>query len=188
MTIGTTYKENIIEKIIINADGADWCKDIAESPKERYQLDMFHIQKRITEAVTDKEYKALMSNIVKSNKPKDIFNIIYNYKEELKYDENEEELKKVKELEEYLRNNEKALLRYQYDSGISQEEIEKLDETEYRNLGTEESQMYCGCRKRMKKNRTSWGDDGAEAMVKVISYIKSNSLDDLITGRMEASI
>lgn len=188
MTIGTTYKENTLEKIIINADGAGWCKDIAESPKERYQLDMFHIQKRITEAVTDKEYKELMSNIVKTNKPKDIFNIIYNYKVELEYDENEEELKKVKELEEYLRNNEKGLLRYQYDLGLSQEEIERLDETEYRNLGTEESQVYCGCRKRMKKNRTSWCDDGAEAMVKVISYLKSNLLEDLITGKMEKSI
>lgn len=188
MTIGTTYKENAIEKIIINADGAGWCKDIAESPKERYQLDMFHIQKRITEAVTDKEYKMLMSNIVKTNKPKDIFNIIYNYKVELEYDENEEELKKIKELEEYLRNNEKGLLRYQYDLGLSQEEIEKLDETEYRNLGTEESQMYCGCGKRMKRNRTSWCDEGAEAMVKVISYIKSNLLDDVLTGKMEKAI
>lgn len=188
MTIGTTYKENSIEKIIINADGAGWCKDIVESPKEIYQLDMFHIQKRITEAVTDKEYKALMSNIVKTNKAKDIFNIIYNYKVELEYYENEDELKKVKELEEYLRNNEKGLLRYQYDLGLSQEEIEKSDETEYRNLGTEESQVYCGCRKRMKKNRTSWRDNGAEAMVKVISYIKSNLLDDLITGRMEKAI
>lgn len=188
MTIGTTYKESTIEKIVINADGAGWCKNIAESPKERYQLDMFHIQKKITEAVTDKEYKTLMSNIVKTNKPKDIFNIIYNYKVELEYDENEEELKKVKELEEYLKNNEKGLLRYQYDLGLNQEELEKLDETEYRNLGTEESQMYCGCRKRMKKNRTSWSDVGAEAMVKVISYIKSNLLDDLITGKMEKTI
>ena len=40
----------------------------------------------------------------------------------------------------------------------------------------------------MKKNRTSWSDDGAEAMVKVISYIKSNLLDDIITGRMEKAI
>lgn len=188
MVIGTTYKENTIEKIIINADGAGWCKDIVESPKERYQLDMFHIQKRITEAVTDKEYKELMSKIVKTNKPKDIFNIIYNYKVELEYDENKEELKKVQELEEYLRNNEKGLLRYQYDLGLSQKEIEELEETEYRNLGTEESQMYCGCRKRMKKNRTSWSDEGAEAIVKVISYIKSNLLEDLITGRMEKTI
>ena len=188
MAIGTTYKESSIEKIVINADGAGWCKYIATSPKERYQLDMFHIQKRITESITNKEYKKLMSNIVKTNKPKDIFNIIYNYKVELEHDEKAEELKKVKELEEYLRNNESGLLRYQYDLGLSQEEIEKLGETEYRNLGTEESQVYCGCRKRMKKNRTSWSDYGAEAMVKVISYIKSNLLEDLITGEMERSI
>ena len=48
--------------------------------------------------------------------------------------------------------------------------------------------MYCGCRKRMKKNRTSWSTRGAEAMVKVISYVKSNLLDDLITGEMEKAI
>lgn len=188
MEIGTKYKENVIERIIINADGAGWCKDIAESPKERYQLDMFHIQKRITEAVTNKEYKELMSGIVRTNKPEYIFNIIYNYKVELEYDKNVEELEKVKELEEYLRNNEKGLLRYQYDLGLTEEEIGKLKETEYRNLGTEESQVYCGCRKRMKKNRTSWSDRGSEAMVRVISYVKSNMLEDLITGEMEKAI
>ncbi len=188
MTIGTTYKEDKIERIIINADGAGWCKDIVESPKERYQLDMFHIQKKITEAVQDNEYKDLMSGIVKTEKPEYIFNIIYNYKVELEYDNKTEELEKVKELEEYLRNNERGLLRYQYDLGLTQEEIEKLEETEYRNLGTEESQMYCGCRKRMKKNRTSWSDRGSEAMVKVISYIKSNLLEDIITKKMEKAI
>ena len=188
MTIGTTYKEDKIERIIINADGAEWCKDIAESPKERYQLDMFHIQKKIREAVQDKEYKDLMSGIVKTDKPEYIFNIIYNYKVELEYDKKTEELEKVKELEEYLRNNERGLLRYQYDLGLTQEEIDKLEETEYRNLGTEESQMYCGCRKRMKKNRTSWSDRGSEAMVKVISYIKSNLLEDIITKKMEKAI
>lgn len=188
MTIGTTYKESSVEKIIINADGAGWCKDIAESPKERYQLDMFHIQKKITEAIQNKEYKELMSGIVKTDKPEYIFNIMYNYKVELEHDKKAEELEKVKELEVYLRNNKKGLLRYQYDLGLTQEEIEKLEETEYRNLGTEESQMYCGCRKRMKKNRTSWSDRGSEAMVKVISYIKSNLLEDLITGKMKKAI
>ena len=188
MTIGTTYKEKYLEKIIINADGAGWCKDIAESPKERYQLDMFHIQKKISESVSDKDYKEIMSGIVKTNKPEEIFNIIYNYKVELEYDENQEELEKVNDLEKYLENNRKGLLRYQYELGLTEEEIEKLEETEYRNLGTEESQMYCGCRKRMKKNRTSWSDRGAEAMVKVISYIKSNLLEDLITRKMEENI
>ena len=188
MAIGTTYKENGIEMIIINADGAGWCKDIAESPKERYQLDMFHIQKKIRETISNTEYKEMMAKIVKTKKPEEIFNIIYNYKVELEYDKNKEELEKVKELEKYLENNRNGLLRYQYDLGLTEEEIEKIDETEYRNLGTEESQMYCGCRKRMKKNRTSWSDRGAEAMAKVISYIRSNLLEDLITGKMERRI
>ena len=83
MTIGTTYAVHKIKKIIINADGAGWCKTIAESPVERYQLDMFHIQKRIREAVTDENYRKLMSGIVKTDKQKYIFNIIYNYKVEL---------------------------------------------------------------------------------------------------------
>lgn len=188
MTIGTTYKESDIQTIIINADGADWCKSIAESPKERYQLDMFHIQKRISESVKDEEYKKMMSDIVKTNKPEDVFHIIYNYKVELESDKKEDELEKVKSLEDYLNNNRKGLLRYQYDLGLTQEEISDKTRLEYRNLGTEESQMYCGCRKRMKKNRTSWSPRGAEAMVKVISYVKSNLLEDLITGEMEKAI
>jgi hypothetical protein len=156
MTIGTTYNESKIEKIVINADGAGWTNTIANSTKEKYQLDMLHIQKRIRESVTDKEYIKLLSNIVKTEKPQYIFNIIYNYKVELEYDNKIEELEKVIELEQYLKNNEKGLLRYQYELNLSEEEISKLKDTDYRNLGTEESQMYCVCRKRMKKNRTSW--------------------------------
>lgn len=188
MTIGTTYAVHKLKRIIINADGAGWCKAIGESPLERYQLDMFHIQKRIRETVTDEQYLKLMSGIVKTDKPKDIFNIIYNYKVELEHEKNEEELEKVKELEKYLRNNEEGLLRYQYELGYNIEELNQKKEIEYRNLGTEESQMFCGCRKRMKKNRTSWSDEGAEAMVKLISYVKSNTLEDLITGELERKV
>lgn len=188
MTIGTTYAVHKLKRIIINADGAGWCKSIAESPIERYQLDMFHIQKKIRDAVKDIEYLKLMSSVVKTNTPKDIFNIIYNYKVELEYDEKLDELQKVKELEEYLKNNEKGLLRYQYDLGYNLKELNMDVETEFRNLGTEESQMYCCCRKRMKENRTSWSDEGAEAILKLISYEKSNQLENLITGEMEKSV
>ena len=89
--------------------------------------------------------------------------------------------------EEYLRNNKEGLLRYQYKLGFSKEEINRLIE-KYPTLGTEESQMYCCCRKRMKRNRTSWSELGAEAMLKVISYVKSNTIEDLITGKMKEKI
>lgn len=180
MTIGTTYKEISIERIIINADGAGWTKNIAEGEKERYQLDMAHIQRGIYQTVENEEYKKLMQCVVYTDKPSEIFNILHNYKLELEYDEKVEELKKVIELEKYLKNNEKGLLRYQYDFPDRQEEL--------KNLGTEESQVYVGCAKRMKNNRTSWGDIGAEAMVKIINYKINNRLEDIITGKMQIDI
>ena len=181
MAIGTTYNESKIEKIIINADGAGWTKNIAEGTKERYQLDMAHIQRAIFQVVKDEEYKKLMQWVVYTNKPHEIFNIIHNYKLELEYDEKTEELGKVIELEKYLKNNEKGMLRYQYD--FPEEKRETL-----KNLGTEESQVYIGCVKRMKNNRTSWSDIGAEAMLKVINYTINNDIKDIVTGKMKLDI
>ena len=188
MTIGTTYAVHKLKKIIINADGAGWCKSIAESPIERYQLDMFHVQKKIRDSVKDLNYLKMMSDVVKTDNPKDIFNIIFNYKVELEHYQKHDELKKVQELEEYLKNNEEGLLRYQYDLGYNLKDLNMDVETEFRNLGTEESQMYCCCRKRMKENRTSWSDEGAEAMIKSISYVKNNELEDLISGDLEKKV
>ena len=74
---------------------------------------MAHIQKKIYTAVEDEEYLKTMQKIVYTEKPEDIFSLIYNYKVELETYNKLEELKKVQELEEYLRNNKKGLLRYQ---------------------------------------------------------------------------
>lgn len=185
--IGTKYNESKIKRIIVNGDGSDWTHSIVEGPKEIFQLDMAHIQKKIYDTVKDEEYLKLMQGIVYTNKPEQILNIIYNYKVELEYDKKEEELNKVKELEKYLKNNIEGLMRYQYKLGFSIEELNKMID-KYPTLGTEESQMYCCCRKRMKRNRTSWSELGAEAMLKVISYVKSNTIEDIITGKMKEKI
>ena len=99
-TIGTTYKEYKIKKVVINGDGADWTGSIVEGAKEIFQLDMAHIQKKIYMAVSDEEYLKKMQEIVYTEKAKDIFSLIYNYKVELETDKKTEELEKVKELEE----------------------------------------------------------------------------------------
>ena len=85
---------------------------------------------------------------------------------ELETDNKITELERVTELEEYLRNNQDGLLRYQYRLGYKEEELENLKE-KFPSLGSEESHMYCVCRDRMKKNRTSWSVRGAEALLKV---------------------
>lgn len=176
MVIGTTYKEYGIKNVIINGDGADWTGNIVEGAKELFQLDMAHIQKKIYMAISDEEYLKKMQEIVYTEEAKDIFSLIYNYKVELETDKKLEELEKVKELEEYLRNNEEGIIRYQYKLGYKAEELEENKE-ELPSLGSEESQMYCVCRQRMKRNRTSWSLERSRSNVK-----SNNEQDEWNTG------
>ena len=185
--IGTTYKEYKIKNIIINGDGADWTGSIVEGAKELFQLDMAHIQKKIYTAVSNEEYLAQMQQIVYTEQSSDIFSLIYNYKIELEADKNIEELERVKELEEYLKNNKEGLQRYQYKLGYKEEQLEKLKE-KLPSLGSEESHMYCVCRDRMKKNRTSWREESAEALLKVIMYKMNGTILEVITRKAEEKI
>ena len=187
MNIGTKYKEHKIKNIVINGDGADWTGSIVEGSKEIFQLDMAHIQKKIFKAVSDEEYLKKMQEIVFTEQAKDIFSLIYNYKVELESDNKEAELEKVKELEAYLRSNEDGLLRYQYKLGYKEEQLEEIKE-ELPSLGSEESHMYCVCRDRMKKNRTSWCIEGAEAILKVIMNKMNGTLESIITKKAERKI
>ena len=186
-TIGTTYKEYKIKKIVINGDGADWTGSIVEGAKEIFQLDMAHIQKKIYMAVSDEEYLKKMQKIVYTENPGDIFSLIYNYKVELETFKKIDELNKVKELEDYLRNNEKGLQRYQYKLGYTEEQIQENIE-QFPSLGSEESHMYCVCRDRMKKNRTSWSIKGAEALLKVIMNRMNNTIEDVLNNAAKKKI
>lgn len=186
-TIGTTYKEYGIKKVVINGDGADWTGNIVEGAKEIFQLDMAHIQKKIYMAVSDEEYLKKMQEVVYTEKAKDIFSLIYNYKVELEGENKIAELEKVKEVEEYLRNNEEGLQRYQYKLGYKEDQLEEIKE-ELPSLGSEESEMYCTCRDRMKRNRTSWSVIGAEALLKVIMNKMNGTIREIITKKAEKKI
>ena len=148
---------------------------------------MAHIQKKIYMAVSDEEYLKKMQEVVYTEQVKDIFSLIYNYKVELETDNKISELEKVKELEEYLRNNENGLQRYQYKLGYKEEQLEEIKE-KLPSLGSEESHMYCVCRDRMKKNRTSWSVIGAEALLKVIMNKMNGTIVEIITNRAEKKI
>ena len=148
---------------------------------------MAHIQKKIYMAVSDEEYLKKMQQVVYTEQAEEIFNVIYNYKVELEADKKIVELEKVKELEEYLRNNEEGLKRYQYKLGYKADQLEEHKE-DLPSLGSEESEMYCTCRDRMKKNRTSWCVEGAEALLKVIMNKMNGTLEEIITKKAEKKI
>ena len=93
----------------------------------------------------------------------------------------------MKELEKYLRNNEEGILRYQYKLGYKEEQFKEIEQ-ELPSLGSEESHMYCVCRDRMKKNRTSWSPEGSEAMLKVIMARMNNTVKEIISKKAEYKI
>ena len=148
---------------------------------------MAHIQKKIFIAISNEEYLKQMQEIVFTERAKDIFSLIYNYKAELESDGKNDELNKVNELEEYLRNNEEAILRYQYKLGYTEDKIKEMQE-ELPSLGSEESHMYCVCRDRMKKNRTSWSVEGSEALLMVIMSKMNETIVEIITRKAEEKI
>ena len=119
------YSQSIVEMVLKEATEKSYRKT-AETIRENTNVSITHtvarkilidfsenhieeIEKEKLKVIQDKEYKELMSGIVKTDKPEYIFNIMYNYKVELEHDKKAEELEKVKELEEYLRNNKNGL-------------------------------------------------------------------------------
>ena len=48
--------------------------------------------------------------------------------------------------------------------------------------------MYCVCRDRMKKNRTSWSKIGAEELLKVIMNKMNGTIKEIITKKAEKKI
>ena len=78
-------------------------------------------------SVSDEEYLKKMQEVVYTEQATEIFSLIYNYKVKLETQNKTTELEKVVELEEYLRNNEKGLIRYQYKLGYKEEELLQLE-------------------------------------------------------------
>ena len=71
--------------------------------------------------------------------------------------------------------------------GYKEEQLEEIKE-KLPSLGLEESHMYCVCRDRMKKNRTSWSVIGAEALLKVIMNKMNGTIVEIITNKAEKKI
>ena len=76
------------------------------------------------------------------------------------------------------------------DININQDKEDQLEEIkeELPSLGSEESEMYCTCRDRMKRNRTSWSVTGAESLLKVIMNKMNGTIREIITKKAEKKI
>lgn len=164
------YDVGSIKLRVTNGDGAKWTKGITVKGGI-YQKDQFHIMQEIVRDVP-KEYRNKITELVKTKQYEKIQPAIDSLKYELGGEYTV--VKKLNKLQSYLSS---GLERYQ-DIVEVPEEPEGI---EYRNMGTQESQIFSKLKKRFCSGRKAFSEHGANALSKVCVLSEKFSLEDIET-------
>ena len=164
------YNEKSIKMRVTNGDGAKWTKGITVEGGF-YQKDQFHIMQEIVRDVP-KEYRNIIKELVNTKQ----YDKIQAAIEGLKYEIGGEykAVKKLNKLQSYLSN---GLERYQDVVEVP----EAPEGIEYRNMGTQESQIFSKLEKRFCSGRKAFSEHGANALAKVCVLSEKFSLEELET-------
>lgn len=179
-SIAEKYNTDEIEIRLMNADGAEWIKNVCDADTV-FQLDPFHRNKAIKEHIP---YKEAVRSIHKYLDKKDIdgmFEYLEIYRDSLS---EEIEIENANWLITYFKNNRGGLLSYQ-DQGIRlPEHPEGLI---YRNMGTMENHIWSVIAKRMKHNHASWSIRGGNHLAKILARKCSGRLGE-VSAMLKAPI
>ena len=167
------YQQYDVEKIklrVVNGDGAKWTKGIT-AKGGIYQKDQFHIMQEIVRDVP-KEYRNIIEELVKTKQYDKIEKAIEGLKVELGGEY--KAVKKLNTLQSYLSS---GLERYQDIIEVP----EAPEGIEYRNMGTQESQIFSKLKKRFCSGRKAFSEHGANALAKICVLSEKFSLEELET-------
>ena len=171
-TIAQTYNLDETDIRIMNADGAEWVKNISEWDTV-FQLDPFHKNKAIRENIPYPRFVNDIHIYLKEHNLDGMFEYLEIYKNSLT---DEDEIEKADRLITYFKNNKEGLIPYN-------ERNLKLPENEeglkYRNMGTMENHVWSVIAKRMKHNHTSWSIKGGNNLAKILAKKCSGKLNEV---------
>lgn len=164
------YDEKNIKLRVMNGDGAKWTRGIT-AKGGIYQKDQFHIMQEIVRDVP-KEYQNIIKELINTKQYEKIQSAI----EGLKYEDGGEyeTIKKLNKLQSYLSS---GLERYQDLVEVP----EAAEGIEYRNMGTQESQIFSKLKKRFCSGRKAFSEHGANALAKICVLSEKFSLEDIET-------
>ena len=162
------YDESKIKLRVTNGDGAKWTKGITVK-RGIYQKDQFHIMQEIVRDVP-KEYRNIFTELINKKE----FNKIQPAIDGLKYELGGEYkvIKKLNKLQSYLSGD---LERYQDIVEVP----EAPEGIEYRNMGTQESQIFSKLKKRFCSGRKAFSIYGANALSKICVLSEKFKIDEL---------
>lgn len=164
------YKVENIKMRVTNGDGAKWTKGIT-TEGGFYQKDQFHIMQEIVRDVP-KGYRNIIKELINNKEYEKIPMAINGLKHKLGGEY--KAVKKLNKLQSYLSN---GLERYQ--DMIEVPEAPKG--IEYRNMGTQESQIFSKLEKRFCSGRKAFSEHGANALAKICVIREKFSIEELET-------
>jgi hypothetical protein len=168
------YDMDGVSRRILSGDGASWIKGAAEEMDAVLQLDPYHRNKAILQAVNSREDRRAIFAALNSG---DVDGVL-QYVESLIYKTEDENVQtKLMELSRYLHSNRDSLLTWQ-ERGISIPEAP--EGIVYRNLGVQESSNCNLITQRMKHLKGSWTVKGANHMAKILCYRQTIGLDAIL--------
>lgn len=163
--IAKEYNIDEIETKIVNGDGAKWIKEIASEDNSHFQLDPFHRNQAVLKNVEDKTKAKKIIKKLSNGKIEEGLEMITKLM--IENNDNEEKMKKLEKLYNYLVNNKEGIVLYKLRPNIN---LPKPPEgVKYRNLGTMEHNICDILAQRMKGNKTSWTKKGASNLAKILA-------------------
>ena len=176
--IAQRYNTDEIEIRLMNADGAQWIKNICEA-ETIFQLDPFHRNKAIRDYVSDKKAVVWINDLINERNIEELFRFLDIYKESLSDDE---EIENAEKLITYFKRNKVGLLPYQARGYHLPKHPKGLV---YRNMGTMENHIWSTIARRMKHNHTCWSKNGANHLSKILAKKCSGRLNE-VTEKLKA--
>ncbi len=170
--IAEVYDTAEIDVRLMNADGAEWVKNISEVDTI-FQLDPFHRNKAIRENIPHVEAAEEVRRYLDKCDVEGMFDFLETYRNSLTEDE---EIEKVDTLLKYFENNKDGLLPYQ-ERGLSLPD--PPEGIVYRNMGTMENHVWSVIARRMKHNHTCWSIKGGNHLAKILAKKCSGRIDDV---------
>lgn len=161
--IAVEYNLDETKMRILNADGAEWIKDVPDRDTI-FQLDPYHRNKEIIKKIPYKLARECIRDYLWEDDIKGLFEYLQTYHDSLT---DADEIEKAEDLIRYFKENKKGLISYKRREKL------KLPKSpqglEYRNMGVMENHVYSMVAQRMKHQHRSWKKKSATNLAKILA-------------------
>lgn len=164
---------------VLNGDGAAWISN-TYNPERIFQLDRFHIVKKIRSAIKVKKFSNQILWKMMSGDYSGGLQDIETYINSIDDGQHKKELKDVRDLYRYLTNNIDGLPRWQEQLIALGIDLQAPEGQTYKNMGVQENQNCSLITNRMKGRKMRWSVEGADNLAKIIYTRENADLEKII--------